>query len=239
MIMFEFIYEMLQKFGYTHPLHPTLTHLPIGLVLAAFVFGLIAVVFRKPSLINTARHCITLALITVPAAVLLGLMDWQHFYGGAWLFPIKMKLALAAGLFVFLLLALLTVSRRDTINSRSLVVYAVCVLLVIGLGYFGGELVYGTSKSKTTGESLGALAENGAVTFDQSCALCHYSDQTETKVGPGLKGLYKKDRMAQSGWKVTDDNVRRQLKTPYADMPPFPDLTEEEKQAIIAYLRSL
>ncbi|MEE9495744.1 MAG: c-type cytochrome [Desulfobacterales bacterium] len=45
--------------------------------------------------------------------------------------------------------------------------------------------------------------------------------------------------MAKSGWKVTDDNVRRQLKTPYANMPPFPDLTEEEKQAIIAYLRSL
>ena len=237
--MFEFIYETLQKFGYTHPLHPTLTHLPIGLVLAAFVFGLIAVVLRKPALLNTARHCVTFALITLPLVVLLGLMDWQHFYGGAWLFPIKMKLALATGLFVFLPLALLTASRTDRINSRSLVVYAVCVVFVIGLGYFGGELVYGTSKSKTTAESLGALAEDGAVIFNQSCAMCHYSDQTETKVGPGLKGLFKKDRMAKSGWKVTDDNVRRQLKTPYADMPPFPDLTEEEKQVIIAYLRSL
>ena len=236
--MFEFIYEMLQKFGFTHPLHPTLTHLPIGLVLAAFVFGLIAVVFRKTALLNTARHCIAFALITVPLAVLLGLMDWQHFYGGAWLFPIKMKFALAAGLFVFLVFALLAVSRRDRINSMSLVVYAVCVFLVIGLGYFGGELVYGTSKSKTTAESLGTLAEDRAVIFNQSFAMCHYSDQTETIVGPGLKGLYTMDRLAKSGWEVTDDNVRRQLKTPYANMPPFPDLTEEEKQALIAYLRN-
>ena len=44
---FEFIYETLQKFGYTHPLHPTLTYLPIGLVLAAFVFALFAIVFKR------------------------------------------------------------------------------------------------------------------------------------------------------------------------------------------------
>ena len=60
--MFDFIYEMLQKFGYTHPLHPTLTHLPIGLVLAAFVFGLIAIVFRKPLLFQILgkrqKHCL-------------------------------------------------------------------------------------------------------------------------------------------------------------------------------------
>lgn len=237
--MFEFIYETLQKFGYTHPLHPTLTHLPIGLVLAAFVFGSFAIFFRKPALFETARHCVTFAIITVPLAALLGLMDWQHFYGGAWIFPIKMKLLLAAGLFVFLLLAIVTVSRRDRSNGRSLVAYAVCVLLVIGLGFFGGELVYGISKSKTTGESIGALTEEGAAIFNQSCAMCHYPDQTETKVGPGLKGLYKKDHMAKSGWKVTDENIIRQLKTPYANMPPFPDLTEEEIRAMIAYLRSL
>jgi mono/diheme cytochrome c family protein len=128
-----------------------------------------------------------------------------------------MKLALAAGLFVFLLLAPLMASRRDANNSKSLVVYAVCVVIVIGLGYFGGELVYGTTRTKTASESLSTLADEGAVIFNQSCAMCHYSDQTEAKVGPGLKGLYKKDHMAKSGWKVTDDNIKRQLKTPYAN----------------------
>ena len=237
--MFEFIYETLQKFGYTHPLHPTLTHLPIGLVLAAFVFGLVAFVFRKPAFLSTARHCVSLALITLPLAALLGLMDWQHFYGGAWLFPIKMKFALATGLFIFLLFAHVAVSRRDKINGKALVVYAFCVLPVIGLGYFGGELVYGTVKSNTSGESLGASAEKGAAIFNQNCAMCHYPDQTETKIGPGLKGLFKKDHMPKSGWKVSNDNVRRQLKTPYANMPPFPDMAEDEIQAIISYLRSL
>ena len=115
--MFEFIYETLLKFGYTHPLHPTLTHLPIGLVLGSFVFGLIAIVYRKSALITTARHCAILAPVTVPLAVLLGLMDWQHFYGGAWIFSIKMKLALAACFSVFFLLALLTYFRKYSANN--------------------------------------------------------------------------------------------------------------------------
>jgi len=38
--MIEFIYQTLTKFGYTHPLHPTLTHVPIGLVIGAFLFAL-------------------------------------------------------------------------------------------------------------------------------------------------------------------------------------------------------
>jgi hypothetical protein len=40
--MIEFIYQFLAKFGYTHPLHPVLTHIPIGMVMGAFLFLLIA-----------------------------------------------------------------------------------------------------------------------------------------------------------------------------------------------------
>jgi len=39
--MIEFIYQTLIKFGYTHPLHPTLTHVPIGMVMGAFLFVLV------------------------------------------------------------------------------------------------------------------------------------------------------------------------------------------------------
>jgi cytochrome c2 len=69
--------------------------------------------------------------------------------------------------------------------------------------------------------------------------MCHYPDKADTKAGPGLKGLFQKDQMSVSGWEVTDDNIRKQLKTPFDKMPAFPDQTEQEIQAIIAYLRSL
>jgi uncharacterized membrane protein len=54
--MIESIYQTLANFGYTHPLHPTLTHLPIGMVMGAFLFALVALVFRRTSLSRTARH---------------------------------------------------------------------------------------------------------------------------------------------------------------------------------------
>jgi uncharacterized membrane protein len=77
--MTEFIYQTLANFGYTHPFHPTLIHLPIGMVMGAFLFALAAFIFRRTDLAQTAHHCIILGLITVIPAALLGLMDWLHF----------------------------------------------------------------------------------------------------------------------------------------------------------------
>lgn len=34
-------YQALNDFGYTHPVHPTMVYLPIGGVMAAFIFGII------------------------------------------------------------------------------------------------------------------------------------------------------------------------------------------------------
>ena len=36
-----------------------------------------------------------LAFLGLFPTVLAGYVDWQHFYGGTWLFPIKMKMLLA------------------------------------------------------------------------------------------------------------------------------------------------
>ncbi len=105
--MIEFIYHTLTKFGYTHPLHPILTHVPIGMVMGAFLFMLVPLIFRRTNLAQTARNCTVLALIAAVPTALLGIMDWLHFYGGSLLFPIKMKLILAAILIIFLILAVI------------------------------------------------------------------------------------------------------------------------------------
>ena len=49
-------------------------------------------------------------------------------------------------------------------------------------------------------------AAKGKDLFGQNCDVCHNTDSTDAKVGPGLKGLFKHDSL-QSKKKVTDANV--------------------------------
>jgi uncharacterized membrane protein len=104
--MIEAIYKTLNGMGNTHPLHPTLTHVVMGVVTGGFVLALAAWVFNRPGLAQSGGHCMVLALIFLFPTAALGYADWQHFYGGAWLSPIKMKLVLAVVLLVLLILAL-------------------------------------------------------------------------------------------------------------------------------------
>ena len=195
--MIEFIYQTLTNFGYTHPLHPTLTHVPIGLVIGAFLFALAALIFRWTSLIQTARHCVILAVIVAVPTALLGIMDWQHFYGGALLFPIKMKLVLAGVLLIFLVLAVIFGLFGGKFTWVVMALYALCLFSAVGLGYFGGELVYGT-KAPEASVTEGPAAE-GAMVFKQNCSACHLTDSTANKIGPGLKGVFKLDKFPISG----------------------------------------
>ena len=175
--MIEFLYNSLAKVGYTHPIHPAVTHLTVGMVIGAFLFGIVAWKLRHQGLARTAHHCIILALLAVFPTVLSGLMDWQHYYGGAWLFPIKMKLPLAGLLLILLVFALSAGSRAESISKRALIIYALCLVNVTALGYFGGELAYGGRAPAKPGDSakltVTADVEAGANLFNQTCSACH------------------------------------------------------------------
>jgi uncharacterized membrane protein len=235
--MFDFIYEILTQFGYTHPLHPTITHLPIGMTMGAILFLLGAFIFRNSGLDQTARHCLILAFIGAVPTALSGFLDWQHFYAGALLFPIKMKLALAGILIFFLVLAMIFGFFGKFFSNILVSLYLLCLICVIGLGYFGGELVYET-KAPVTEISEGSPAD-GAMVFNQNCSVCHLTDSTATKIGPGLKGVFNADAFPVSGWSVSDENFRKQLKTPFDKMPPFGHLQPDQVEVLMAYLKTL
>jgi uncharacterized membrane protein len=230
--MINAIYKALAGIGYTHPLHPVITHLPVGLVIGGFLFALTADVLKRPSLEKSARHCFWLALLFLPVAALFGLMDWQHFYAGAWVIPIIMKIVLTVVLLVLLLFTLIP-SRPKT----PLFLYGLCLLVVSGIGFFGGELVYGTrSTAKVIGDER---IQQGATYFAQNCSMCHHSDRTDTLIGPGLKDLFQKEKLPISGKAVTAENIENQLKTPVDRMQAFAEITDEELGALIEYLKTL
>ncbi len=235
--MIESFYQALTKFGYTHPLHPALTHIPIGMVMGAFLFVLVTLIFRRTNLAQTARHCSVLALIAAVPTALLGIMDWQHFYYGSLLFPIKMKLILAALLILFLILAVIFGFFSEAFSKIVILLYVLCLFTVIGLGYFGGELVYGT-KAPAAGVSEGQVAVDAAV-FKQNCSACHFTDSTATKIGPGLKGVFKDDKFPVSDLPVSEKNFRKLLQKPFGTMPSFGHLSPEQVETLIAYLKTL
>jgi len=237
--MSDFVYTILQRIGYPHPIHPPLAHLPIGLIMAAFLFSLAAMALKRDSLANTARHCVLLALIALPFTAGAGLLDWQHFYGGAWLFPIRMKMILAGVLLLLLAIAAVGTSPKVSRTRNPLAIYILCMVTVTAIGFFGGELVYGRKDAGKTAQTEDLLAQQGERLFEQKCSMCHFTDATQTKVGPGLKGIYSRTTLPVSGKPVSDETVRDQIRTPYSNMPAFPDLSGQQIESLLAYLKTL
>jgi uncharacterized membrane protein len=186
--MFHTIYQFVGRLGYHHPLHPMITHIPVGLTIGALVFALVSIIFRRLQLKLTAWHCAVLAIVGVVPTALVGFMDWQEKYHGVWSSQIKVKMVLAAVLFVLLLVALLLQRKRvagatagasDASVSpwrswrsiASVVLYGVCFLLVVGLGLEGGDLVYGSAPASSSVSDASSLA--GQKIFADNCASCH------------------------------------------------------------------
>ena len=81
-------------------------------------------------------------------------------------------------------------------------------------------------------------AAKGKALFEQ-CGVCHNADSTEKKMGPGLKGLFKKDKL-DNGKKVTEATVKAQIDEGGKGMPGYKDmLSDQEKDDLIAYLKTL
>jgi uncharacterized membrane protein len=157
-----------QVLYYPHPIHPTMVHLPIGLVFGAFLFLLVSLVFRKPNLAQAARMMVALAFISWFFTVFFGLIDWRYRYGGAWLFFFKAKMVLSIVLFSILALLLILRRRLEERRKTFLALYALGFLTVIGLGFFGGQLTY-------SGETPSApeIYKPGEWQYQAHCSACH------------------------------------------------------------------
>ncbi len=69
--------------------------------------------------------------------------------------------------------------------------------------------------------------------------MCHNADSTEKKIGPGLKGLFSKDKLT-NGKKPTEANVLAKINEGGNGMPAYTEmLSPDEKAELIAYLKTL
>lgn len=173
---FNPFYNFLAGIGYPHPIHPTEVHMPIGLIVGAVVLIYVALIFnsgreefrrnRRLRLGQAVKYCILLSFIWVFPTMIFGFMDWQHFYQGAWTFPIKVKVITAPVLALFLAIALFVGRRKGPFYAAPL--YTVCFILVVVLGYYGGQMVYGGA-----GKPVSSSYTEGEKIFAADCSACH------------------------------------------------------------------
>ena len=94
---------------------------------------------------------------------------------------------------------------------------------------------------------IAAAAQDKAKTGDpakgkelfEQCAVCHNVDTDEKKMGPSLKGLFKRKTL-QNGKPVNDENVLNQINNGGNGMPAYADmLSADDKANVLAYLHTL
>ncbi|MGA8181100.1 MAG: DUF2231 domain-containing protein [Desulfobacterales bacterium] len=228
--MFNFVYKFLASLGYTHPIHPTEVHMPIGLVVGSFIFAFVAVIFKRPQLREAVKYCIILAFIWVFPTMLFGYMDWQHFYAGAWLFPIKVKIPLAFTLLVLLGIAIIVRRKKGAGSIPALILYTLCFMVVVVLGYFGGQLTYGTRAA-----SISPEFKTGEKLFKANCSACHPNGKNAILPNFPIVGS---DKLASFD---TFSTFVRNPKLPSGKSGPMPKimpskLTDKQLKEIYEYL---
>ena len=83
-------------------------------------------------------------------------------------------------------------------------------------------------------------APKGKDLFEQKCAICHFADSTNRKIGPGLKGLSKRGTFSVSQKKVTTENLTTWIENGDSLMPPFKDVLDAQQiKDVVAYVKTL
>ena len=80
----------------------------------------------------------------------------------------------------------------------------------------------------------------GRRVYDRHCDQCHEPYSTSGKRGPGLKGIFKKQYLSESGLPANDDRVGEIIRFGRAKMPGFGQtLDQQQVQDLLAYLHTL
>ncbi len=132
--------DLLHGVWLDHPLHPTLTDIPLGAWSTAFVLDTVDLLApRPPGFRRAAQLAVGLGVLGGVAAAVTGLTDWQHTHDDA------RRLGMVHGALNTMALALYGMSWRDRRRERlgrarvaSSLGYGVAVLG----GYLGGALVF-------------------------------------------------------------------------------------------------
>jgi len=147
--MDQLFYNVLGLVGFAHPLHPVLITMVVGPVIASFLFAAVALLFKKPEFYKTSRQLTVVAFIFWFPTVAVGILDWIHFYDASTkMTEIPIKMILAGVLFLVLLGNIFLFKAGEKQPLIPVILMLVATGLVSALGYFGGNIVFGSETAK-------------------------------------------------------------------------------------------
>lgn len=131
-------------------------------------------------------------------------------------------------------------------NGTKYFKYGVMAVLVLGIGLVawrsfspsdaGGR----RSGEVVVPETLSAAASLGKKAFDGNCAECHGANASGTDKGPPLvHDYYNPGHHSDGAFYAAVANGTRQHHWRFGNMPPQPQVSEDQTRMIIAYVREL
>jgi len=97
-----------------------------------------------------------------------------------------------------------------------------------------------TDTKKAASRSAAGSATRGKQVFEQKCAMCHFADSDQKKIGPGLKGISKRGTFTVNGNKVTTESLRTWIENGDSQMPGMKDsLDAAQIRDVVAYVKTL
>ena len=103
-----------------------------------------------------------------------------------------------------------------------------------------GAIFAAGSSKKTSSTANAAAVKRGKDVFQQKCSVCHYDNSEQKKIGPGLKGIFKRGTFSVNGNKITDDSLKTWIENGDQLMPPFKDVLEPGQiKDVVAYVKTL
>jgi cytochrome c len=96
------------------------------------------------------------------------------------------------------------------------------------------------SPKKSASHASGGSAAKGKEVFELKCAMCHFADNDQKKIGPGLKGISKRGTFTVNGNKVTTDSLTKWIENGDSLMPGMKDSLEPQQiKDVVAYVKTL
>ena len=80
----------------------------------------------------------------------------------------------------------------------------------------------------------------GRRVYDRTCDQCHEPYSSRGKKGPGLKGVFKKQYLSESGLPANDERVGEIIRLGRAKMPAYGQVLDQQQiEDLLTYMHTL